>query len=70
MYNKKEGIKISIQIKDIETTWESPYSDENAHDLIEAFIGMLITHTYSKEGIEDYIIEKGQELSINRNNEK
>lgn len=51
--------KLSLLIEDREVTWSVPYNDVTATELLEAFIGLLVTQTFIRESIlgamEEYL---------------
>ena len=59
----KGKTKIILQIKDKIVTWENSYIDNTLEDLYNAFEGLLVTQTYSKDSIKRFLIEKGEELN-------
>lgn len=48
---KNTPTKLTLKCYDVETTWEVPYSDITLTQLIKAFYGLCVTHTFSPEGI-------------------
>lgn len=54
--------KLSLQIGDDIASWENGYMDNSLEDLMQAFIGLLVTHTFIQSSIDNFFINKGEEL--------
>lgn len=59
--------KISVEIEDAKASWEVPYNDCSLSDLFGAFKGLLITHTFSPEIIDKYILECADAINEENN---
>lgn len=46
MNTEQKGTKLTLQIGETTLSWESPYEDHDMHDLIDAFQGLCIGHTW------------------------
>ena len=46
MYNEPNITRISITIGDNATSWETPHNDTNMEDMLNAFYGLCIAHTW------------------------
>ena len=55
--------KIILQIGDNTAAWENNYTDNTLEDLYNAFEGLLVTQTYSRDSIGRLLVEKGEELN-------
>lgn len=43
--------KLTLQIGEITTSWEVPYTDSSVEELLQAFVGIMFTHTFAKVSI-------------------
>lgn len=50
-----EKTKLTLEIGEVTTSWEVPYADVGTYEVIEAFIGMLVTHTFPLKGIKEQL---------------
>lgn len=57
----KDGTKLELTIGEEKVFWEVPHTECTVKELLQAFVGLMFTHTFSKEGIinnmKDYIEE-------------
>lgn len=44
--NEEKITKITMQVGDVTTTWETPFTDCTMDDLLDAFVGMCVAHTW------------------------
>lgn len=51
MYSKNKTTKLTLTIDDTTVSYESPYTDLNTMDLLEAFNGLLVAHTFSSDSV-------------------
>lgn len=55
----KEITKLELTIGEEKVFWETPHTDCSVEELLQAFVGLMFTHTFSKECIinkmKDYI---------------
>ena len=58
---EKEITKLELTMHNTKVSWEIPSCEVTARELLEAFVGLLITQTFSHQGIinsiKDYIEE-------------
>jgi hypothetical protein len=47
--------KLELVVNDTKVSWEVPYSDVTVEELFTAFVGLMITQTFSKEGIINHV---------------
>jgi hypothetical protein len=69
--NEKQITKITMQVGDVVTSWEAPFTDCGLDDLLNAFAGLLIGHTWLPttvfEGMKEYaednlsVLKKGND---------
>ena len=59
--NDKKLTKIELTIGENKVSWETPYDDCSIEDLLQAFAGLLFTHTFAArsiiKGMKNYIEE-------------
>lgn len=68
MYKEKEITKLTLEVGDVTTSWEVPYSDSNMDQLVTAFYSLCIGQTYlpqtvlkgMQEFVEDNQPEEGE----------
>lgn len=58
---EKEIIKLELTIGDTKVSWEVPYIDASASDLIEAFAGLLVAQTFQQRTIVNNMREYVEE---------
>ena len=46
-----KGTKLTLTIGETTVTWESPYEDHDMHDLIDAFQGLCVAHTWIPQSV-------------------
>ena len=44
--NEEKITRITMQVGDVTTKWEAPYTDCDMDDLLTAFAGLCISHTW------------------------
>ena len=44
--NEEKITRIKMQVGDVTTKWEAPYTDCDMDDLLTAFAGLCISHTW------------------------
>lgn len=44
--NEEKITRLTLQVGDVTTKWEVPYTDCNMEDLLTAFTGLLVSHTW------------------------
>lgn len=51
--------KLELTIGENKVSWENPSEDLTVEDIVVAFYGLLVTHTYSPDcviaGMEDFV---------------
>lgn len=58
---EKKITKLELTIGDTKVSWEVPYIDARASDLIEAFAGLLVAQTFRQETIVNNMKEYVEE---------
>lgn len=60
--NEEKITRITMQVGDVKTCWEAPYTDCKMDDLLTAFTGLLVSHTWLPvtvlEGMKTYAEEE------------
>lgn len=51
MFNEPNLTRISITIGDNTTSWETPHNDTSMEDMLSAFYGLCIAHTWPASAI-------------------
>ena len=46
-----KGTKLTLTIGETTVSWESPYEDHDMNDLIDAFQGLCVAHTWIPETV-------------------
>lgn len=59
---KEEMTKITLQIGDKEVSWASDAWDHGADELIDAFAGLMITHTFLPITVYSSLKERGEDM--------
>lgn len=49
--------KLDLTIGDVKVSWEHPSDDLTASEVLTAFMGVLVTHTYMPQSILDSMAE-------------
>ena len=53
MKEEFNGTRLTLEIDGRKVTWESPYGDHTTSDLVEAFFGLCVTHTFMPLSVLD-----------------
>ena len=66
--NEEQITRITMQVGDVTTKWEVPYTDCNIEDLLTAFTGLLVSHTWLPvtifEGMKNYAEDELEVLEV------
>ena len=72
--NEEQITRITIQVGDVTTKWEVPYTDCGIDDLLTAFTGLLVSHTWLPitifKGMKDYAEDELSVISPNKDDEE
>lgn len=49
--------KLELTIGDIKVSWESPSDSLRVDELVQAFSGLMVAHTYMPESIDKAMLE-------------
>lgn len=49
--------KLELTIGDIKVSWESPSDSLTADELVQAFSGLMVTHTFMQESVNEAMLE-------------
>lgn len=65
---KNHPAKLSLSIHGYTISVEFETSDVTMEEMFQAFKSVLVGATWSEEQVDDYIIEKGDQLSYDKKN--
>ena len=72
--NEEQITRITMQVGDVKTSWEVPYTDCGIDDILSAFTGLLVSHTWLPvtvlEGMKTYAEEELEVLKPGKNDEE
>jgi hypothetical protein len=46
MEKEFKGTRLALEIDGEKAVWESPYTDHDVNDILQALRGLMVTHTY------------------------